>query len=575
VFQDYAWNHRWSFAAGAAALLLTNWLTVSIPMELGVAIDRLTVGEGILHSAISIAWMGALIIIVRTLSRILFFNPGRDIEYRLRRDLMSYLMQLQSSFYADHRTGDIVSRASNDITWARAMVGFGLLQLVNVAIAVPMTGWKMLEISPWLTFVTLIPVILGLLVVQLFIRRLFSLQKQAQKELGDISDHVLESFQGVASIQGFGAEAAFARMLAGKNAAWLRTTMRLATVRSVGFPLLGLSGGLSVFVMLWVGAPMAIRGDISVGDVAAFAALIAALLPPLRSLGWMLSVLQRGRAALERIFELIDVPLERPEGDSPTPCPAGQSPALRVSGLNFAYPDQPDRPVLHDISFEVPAGGVLGVFGRTGSGKSTLLRLISRIYNPAPGTVFVDDVDVTRFDVHAWRKRLAVAPQRPFLFSESIANNVALGSDLTIEAVRRATGHAALDADLEVLPNGIDTVVGQRGIMLSGGQRQRVALARAMARDGDLVVLDDVLSAVDHVTEQRLIAAIRDTGARRQTPPTVVIVSHRQSAIRHADRILVLEAGRVIDIGTHNELVGRPGPYSEAWAVQGQDGASA
>ncbi len=562
--------HRWSFVAGTAALLLTNWLTVSIPMELGHAIDSLSADQSVMQSAVTITWMGALIIVVRTLSRIWFFNPGRDIEYRLRRDLLHHLMRLQPSFYANHKTGDIVSRASNDITWARAMVGFGLLQMVNVAMAVSMTGWKMVVISPWLTFVTLVPVVSGLLIVQLFIRQLFSLQKQAQVELGIISDHVLESFQGVATIQGFGAEQAFGQRLAEKNQNWLQTTMRMATIRSIGFPLLGFSGGMSVFVMLWIGAPMAVRGDISVGDVAAFSALIAALLPPLRSLGWMLSVMQRGQAALERIFDLMDAPVDCPEGTQPLAMSAGVAPSVRVEHLNFAYPDQPDQPVLQDICLTLDPGQVLGIFGRTGSGKTTLLRLLCRIYNPPPGTVFSDGEDITRFDLSDWRDRIAVAPQRPFLFSESIGENISLGTDMSASELREAVTNASLLADLEVLPEGMETVVGQRGIMLSGGQRQRVALARALARSADIVMLDDVLSAVDHVTEQRLIAAIRETGREGQLPPTVVIVSHRLSAIRHADQIIVLEEGRLIDAGTHEELAARPGPYSEAWAVQGQ-----
>ena len=568
MVRRYAWPHRWSFLAGAVCLLATNWLTVTIPIQLGRAIDSLTDGGSVGGYVATIALMGLAVIVVRTLSRVLFFNPGRDMEYRLRGDLFRHLLNLQPRFYADHRTGDIVSRASNDITWTRAMIGFGLMQLVNTTVAITMTGWKMISISPRLTLWTIVPIAVSMGVIQLFLKRLFDLQKQSQEELGEISDHVLGSFQGIATVQGFAAEAAFSERLHERNYAWLLTTMRLSVIRSLAFPLLGLAGGLAVFALLYVGGPMAVVGPLSVGDLAAFATLIAALLPPLRSLGWMLSVLQRGKAALDRIFELLDEPVDRPEGESPEPQSPGRAPSLAIRGLTFAYPDDPNRNVLTDVSLDVASSSVLGVFGRTGAGKSTLLRIMARLYDPPAGSVRVDAADINALDRAAWRGRLAVAPQRPFLFSETIADNIALGTPMDVAAVRRAASEAALEADLRVFTDGLDTVVGQRGIMLSGGQRQRVALARALLRQADLVLLDDVLSAVDHRTEAQLVSSLRATGHGRDEAPTVVIVSNRISALRHADSIVVMEEGRVVDQGTHDELVARAGVYRDVWEVQ-------
>lgn len=568
MVQRYAWPHRWSFLAGAICLLVTNWLTVTIPIQLGRGVDALTDGGDVGSIALTIAGMGLAVVAVRTMSRVLFFNPGRDMEYRLRGDLFEHLLRLQPRFYAGHRTGDIVSRASNDITWTRAMIGFGLMQLVNTTVAITMTGWKMLSISPRLTLWTIVPIGVSLAVIQLFLKRLFDLQKQSQEELGEISDHVLGSFQGIATVQGFAAEQAFSDRLHERNYAWLVTTMRLSVIRSLAFPLLGLAGGLAVFVLLYVGGPMAVVGPLSVGDLAAFATLIAALLPPLRSLGWMLSVLQRGKAALDRIFELLDEPIDRPEGDTPEEQERGNPPAVAVRALNFAYPDRPERFVLTDINLDVPASSVLGVFGRTGAGKSTLLHVLARLYDPPNGTVSVDESDINALDRAEWRRRLAVAPQRPFLFSETIADNIALGTTFDMDAVQRAASDAALDSDLRVFAEGLETVVGQRGIMLSGGQRQRVALARALMRNADLVLLDDVLSAVDHRTEAQLVSSLRGTGRDRKAPPTVVIVSNRISALRHADTIVVLDEGRVVDQGTHSELASRDGVYRDVWEVQ-------
>ena len=565
---QYAWPHRWAFAAGAVCLLLTNWLTVTIPIVLGEGIDALTGGESVQEAVLQIALMGLAVIVVRTLSRVLFFNPGRDMEYRLRRDIFAHLLRLQPSFYAGNRTGDIVSRASNDITWTRAMVGFGLMQVVNTTVAVSMTGWRMVGISLDLTLAALVPIILALGVVQMMLGKLFDLQKLSQEQLGEISDHVLGSFQGIATVQGFSAEAAFSKRLHDANLAWFGTTMRLAMIRSLAFPLLGLAGGSGIFMLLYFGGPQAVQGELSVGELAAFAALIAALLPPLRSLGWMLSVLQRGRAALTRIYEILDTEVERPEGTEPVVQPSGAGPSISIRDLSFSYPDRADEPALCGLSLDIEAGSVVGIVGKTGSGKTSLLRVLARLYDPPAGSITVDGTDITRLGREAWRRRVSMAPQRPFLFSDSIAENISLGTVPEDGAVREAVERAAFGPDLKVLPEGLETVVGQRGIMLSGGQRQRVALARALIRGADLVLLDDVLSAVDHKTEQALVKGLRGEGSGRAAPPTVVIVSNRVSAVRHADNIVVIEDGRVVDQGTHGDLRGRAGFYQDICGVQ-------
>jgi ATP-binding cassette subfamily B protein len=567
LLRHYAWRYRWSYLAGGVFLAVTNWIAVTIPGEIGKAIDALDGGGEMSRYVLLIGGLGLAMIGVRTLSRVLIFNPARDLEYQLRRDLFAKLLRLQPAFYASHRRGDIVSRAANDISWVRTLVGYGGLQVVNVTMAVVLTGWKMVALSGRLTLLVLLPVGLSMAVVQWGIRRLFALSRRNQEELGEISEHVLGSLQGMPAIQGFVAEEAFIRRFEQRNQRWLRTGMRLAIVRAAAMPLLVLGGGLAMVALIGVGGSLVLDGHMSVGNLVAFSALLTVLLPSLRSMGFMLSVIQRGRAALERIFELVDAPEERPEGPEGVFLEAGRGPAIDIRDLSYAYPDDPDRPVLRDLTVSIPAGSRVGLFGRTGSGKTTLLRLLARLYNPPAGTILVDGTDIRDLDLDAWRRRLAVVPQRPFLFSDTVASNVALDAEPDPARIDRAVGRAALEGDLESLPDGLGTVVGERGIMLSGGQRQRVALARGLYRGGDLLILDDVLSAVDHHTELELVDTIASL-AKRPGAPTVLIASHRMSALRHTDRVLVLDQGRLVDVGTHAELVERPGVYRDTWRAQ-------
>jgi ATP-binding cassette subfamily B multidrug efflux pump len=570
----YAWRHRWRYLAGACCLVLTNWLTVEIPLSIGQAIDLYRESHDPTGAIFAVGLMGALVIGVRTLSRVFVFNPGRDVEADLRNDLFDDLCGRRASFFAQRRTGDIISRASNDMSFARALVGFGLMQVVNVSLALAMTGWKMLALSPWLSLLTALPVIVGVLVVERASRSVMSLHRRSQEELGELSNQVLGTLQGMATIQGFVAEERFVERFTAKNTAIQRTRLRIAILGSLAFPALLLAGSVAVWVVLSVGGPLAVAGELTVGDLAAFVTLLGILLPPLSSIGWMISVFQRGGVSLTRIFELLDAPLERP-GDQRLPEP-GWSPAISLRDLAFFWPGSEERPALQGISVELPAGSVVGILGRTGSGKSTLVDVLTRLSDPPRGTVFVRDpsgreVDLIDIQLEDWQRRLSLAAQRPFLFSDTIAQNIDLEERGDPQELERVLREAALAPDLAALRDGLQTLVGERGIMLSGGQRQRVALARALFKNADLLVLDDVLSAVDHHTEARLAAtlsALPPAGRR----PTTIIVSHRVSAFQHADLVLVLEEGRLVEQGSPSELLARPGPFRETWLAQRPEG---
>jgi ATP-binding cassette subfamily B protein len=285
----------------------------------------------------------------------------------------------------------------------------------------------------------------------------------------------------------------------------------------------------------------------------------------MRSIGWMLSVWHRGYAAWERILEILNTPLERPEGDTPVDIPNLKKNKISFKNLSFSYPEEPEKMILQNISAEIEPGSMIGIFGRTGSGKTTLLRLLSRIYNPAEGMVFVGSEDIRTFDIEKWHTKLAVVPQRPFLFSESIHSNISLQDTGVEEQVQEAIRLASLDQDITSFEAGLDTIVGERGIMLSGGQRQRVALARGLFKEASLILLDDVLSAVDHENESKLVATLYQLS---QTGVTCFIVSNRVSAFRYAHNILVLEDGHLVKQGKHEELIHQEGLYQDTYNAQ-------
>jgi len=567
VLPQWGW-----YVAGASAVLVTNWLSVQIPGLLAVGLDALRAGEG--EAASRAAWtiglLGLGVILVRTASRAWFFTPARNAEFNLREDMFAHCLRLQPEFYARFTTGDLLSRTTSDVTFARAFAGFALLQGFNVVAALSMAVGQMLVLSPGLTLACAAPILAGYLIVQAATGPLMRLQRETQQRIGQFSDSLLGTIQGVGTIQGYNVESAFEARLDAEASELRGLNLRMALLRALVFPLFGVAAGVAIFLLIWIGGGMALDGGLTPGGLAAFVALVAYVLAPLRAVGWLVPVFQRAEASLERLHAVLDAPVDRPERGRAQPFPTPtRGPTLTLRNLSYAFPDAPERPVLREVDVTIPGGSAVGVYGRTGSGKTTLLRLLARLRNPPRGTVFVEGVDLLDLDLDELRRRLVVVPQQVFLFSETIRENVGLG--LPGERVEEAVRAASLAPDLAALPEGMSTVVGERGIVLSGGQRQRVALARGLAREGQIVLLDDVLSAVDHTTEQELIRTLR---ARFARGATTLLVSHRMSALEHCDRVLVIEDGRLVDQGTHAELVARPGPYRDAWLAQTAEAAS-
>jgi len=559
------------YLGGTVALAATNWISVTIPLYLADGIDALGRGpEGqadVWHATWMVALLGITVIGVRSVSRLLFFTPGRLVEARVRRDLFERILAHQPAFLSQWPTGDLVSRLTSDINMVRLLAGFTALGIINTVVALSMTTTQMVRISPTLAAMVALPLALGFAVTLAVVGRLFLIMRELQESAAELSDHVLSTYQGVATVHAFQAEEAMIERFDTHADRWLRATLRRANLRIAIGPVLSLAAAFNVFLLIWVGGPMAIEGEITVGELVAFTTLVAYLTGPLRGLSFILSLFKQAQASLERVDRLLLAEPDRPEGLDAAPAPTAP-PALAVRGLTFRYPDADDD-ALSDVSFEVPAGGTLGVFGPTGSGKTTLLRVLARLYNPPPGTVFVDDTDVRDLDLDDWRRAMTLVPQRAFLFSEPIRENILLGHGGPDE-LDDVLARASLEVDMEALPHGVDTTVGESGLPLSGGQRQRTALARGLAREGVLLMLDDVLSAVDHHTEQELLDSLATAGGA----PTTAIVANRLSAIQHADVIVVLQGGRLVDVGRHDELLQREGPYRDTWLRQSERGVA-
>lgn len=547
------------YLVGALLIAATNLLSVTIPLYLAAGIDALAAGDqaGVSAAAGWVAAMGLAVIGVRWGSRLAFFTPGRLVEARVKHDLFDTILAQQPSFLARFPAGDLMSRMSSDVQMVRLLFGFTLLGITNTTVAVALTATQMLRLSPFLAATVTVPLLVGFAITLMFVGRFRAITTRIQEANAALSDHVLSTYQGIATVQAFGAEQALSAGFAPLNEEALQALLQRTRVRVGIGPVLSVASSINVFLLLWFGGPLAMEGTITVGELVAFMTLVAYLTGPLRGLTFILSLFNQGRAATERLDAVMGPLPLRPDQPDPAPAPDAP-PALRLTGLHYRYPDA-EQDALSGIDVEVPAGGTLGVFGPTGSGKSTLVRCLARLADPPPGTILIDGIDVRRLDLPRWRDAAVLVPQRAFLFSESVHDNILLGHDADLDALLQ---RSQLATDMAALPQGVRSQVGEAGLTLSGGQRQRVALARGLARDHQVLMLDDVLSAVDHSTEAQLIEELR-RGAR-----TTVIVANRISALRHADVIVVLDGGKQVDRGTHAELAARPGSYADAWARQ-------
>jgi len=495
---------------------------------------------------------------------------SRHVEYDLRNQLFAHLQRLPVQYFQHARTGEIMSRATNDLSAVRMMLGPGLMYLVNTLVVALVSISFMVAISPRLTLISLLPLPLVSLAVWLFGERIHRRFEEIQAHFATLSAKVQESLAGVRVVRAFTREDRELAEFGGLNHEYLRKNLALISTSGLLNPALTFLSGLAALLALYFGGRLVVAERITLGQFVAFTVYLGMMNWPMVALGWVINLFQRGLASYRRLLEILDTrpaivspPVRVVEGPRPageaSPAPARGAGEIEFRHLTFSYPGA-DRPALRNVTFTVPAGRTVAIVGHTGAGKSTLLALLPRLFDPPPGTVFLDGRDVRTFELDALRRRIAISPQEPFLFSTTLAENIAYGVDHAPQAeIERVAAIAGLTPDVRGFPDGYATRVGERGITLSGGQRQRASIARALLRDAPVLLLDDCLSSVDTHTEEFILRGLRGEMARR----TTLIIAHRVSTVREADEIVVLDDGEVAERGRHYTLLARGGPYAE------------
>jgi ATP-binding cassette subfamily B protein len=546
--------YRGRLALGALLLVLTQAGEKAVPWLGGHAVDALTEGDSARATqvAVGIVLVAAFAWVVRTLSRIQVFNVGRDVEFDLRNDLLARLHALGPAYVQKLSTGEIMSRATNDLGQVRLLVGFGALNVVNSILAFFWSIALMLNVSPTLTLWSLIPYPLIALSAMGFSGALFRRSVASQGTIGALAERVQESIAGARLIRSLGLEQREKERFEVVNRAAVEATMGLVLLRAAMWPvLMGLST-LGTLIVIWQGGSMVLRGELTPGQFASFSGYLAQLIWPTLAFGYLVAIVQRGRASYGRVREILEAAPVIDEPKDAVRVPA--SSALEVKHLSHSIAG---RPVLSDVSFSVPEDGFLAIVGTTGSGKSVLAGLLARLLPTPAGSIFLGGIDVTTIQLGPLRRAIAYAPQEPFLFSTTVESNLRLaaGADAPRPSLEGALREAAVDADVKAMPEGIETVVGERGVQLSGGQKQRIALARALLQGPRILILDDPMSAVDARTEADILGALD----RARHGRTLLLVTHRIAAAARADRIVVLDAGQVVASGTHAELLADEG----------------
>ncbi len=553
--RKYLWRYRRGMALGGLCLVIKDVAQALQPLMIRGAVDSFRDGAVFVRFAGYLVGLALLKGIFQYWMRVILIGISRDIEFDLRNDLFAHLIRLSPEYYARTRTGDIMARATNDLNAVRMMLGPGVMYWFETSLTFILAIAIMTHVDWRLALFAVMPAPAVSLAVSLFGRMIHERFEQIQAMFSDISSRVQENLAGVRMIRAFVQEKAEMRRFETLNQDYIAQNIRLVRVQGVFQPLLEALIGLTFLVVLWVGGKQVLAGRISVGSFVMFNTYMGMLVWPMIALGWVVNLMQRGSASLQRINDILR---EQPSIAPPTD-PVSLGAVRGEIEFRRATVDYGSGPALDAIDLRIPAGTTLAVVGHTGSGKTTLVNLLPRLFDPTGGAVLLDGIDLRQVDPAELRRHIGFVPQETFLFSATIAGNIAFGVEsATPEQIRRAAEMAGLAGDIEGFPLGYDTLVGERGITLSGGQKQRTAIARALLREPRILILDDALSAVDTQTEEQILTHLAGVMRGR----TVILISHRVSTVRQADSIVVLERGKIVERGTHEELVEAGGYYA-------------
>ncbi|MBI3470101.1 MAG: ABC transporter ATP-binding protein [Candidatus Solibacter usitatus] len=560
----YLIRYRRGLALGMSALVAKDLAAAALPLIIRAAIDTLSRHLGlaaVLQFAAYLAGMALLKGVFQYWMRVVLIGISRDIEYDLRNDLFRHLVWLSPDFHQRNRTGDIMARATNDLNSVRMMLGPGVMYWTETSLTFVLAVGIMLAFDWRLALLAILPAPLVSLAVILFGRRIHALFEKIQSMFSDISSRVQENLSGVRMVRAYAQEQAEMRRFQELNQKYIAENIRLARTSGLFQPLLEALIGFTFLTVLWAGGRRVLDGQLSLGSFVMFNTYMGTLIWPMIAMGWVVNLMQRGTASFGRIHQILEQQPSIVEPASPVALD-GLRGEIEFRDVTVSYPS---GAALQGVDLKIEAGSTVAIVGHTGCGKSTLVSLIPRLMDPSAGSVLVDGVDLRRLSPRDLRLRIGFVPQETFLFSATIAENIAFGVETaTPDGIRRAAELAGLAADIESFPAGYDTMVGERGITLSGGQKQRTAIARALLRDPAILILDDALSSVDTLTEERILTGLSAIWRGR----TVILISHRVSTVRQAHRIVVLEKGRVVEQGSHAGLIGTGGYYADLYQKQ-------